>query len=367
MSILNINSATQKVLGNAAMSIDGDTVYLQSTDKAWNLALAGGSLDLPDQILDLLEEFPRVDWKILNARTIDVEVGKFAPERGRAFLPIEIPNTWSYVGTRTAAEYLEKRLGCLTEDGININARIRNADLRVYYGVDPDHAARRENHHAIPRGQQKSYAFYVGERVLSIDANLANTFIELGMDLNAPFEGANDAPPYVGVLGDSGSATVYGILTPTKRSGIVKDAYHRKIFGDAAEVSWVSEQTAWRQLKDAHLYAPPINLESIETFLDALQAHRIQFAIGALRWGGIEDEEILRVMRDAAEKALVDTHQGLLEEIKTLHNLTRRPLEWEVKRLCEKMESLQDALGNELDLGLLPKLVQKAGRPICAS
>lgn len=313
-------------------------------------------------IASLVEEGEgNLDWRILTAQDVQQEAKAFLAERGTAYLPI-VPadHSYAHLEPSVARSTVETSSRSITGEGISISDAFGNGDALPIYPEQQGSGNRKA----------ERYIFRIEDKVLALNGAYTRAFSKLGFEMTVPRERYGDHPvPPVGLNLPDSQGQVFGVLMAMNYSGIKEDDWGRKLYIDAVEASWMSEEEAFSFVRDANGYDPRKVLPdwSLDEALEE-GGHCVGYlrrGVSALRWKGYDDADIEDLFQRCKEPAWVRTHEDLMEKAERAWERRnegnspwkRSNLQGSVQNMCGLLEALQRALNQKLDWGRLPDLV----------
>jgi hypothetical protein len=370
LEALSAGKASGRTDGPATLVVpDGDILYL--VNGSWTLVLAEPETYVAPALLEWIRNVdttPRwglelPDCRVLAASRVDFRAGKFLPMRSPEYADILQP---AYVGYSnynpdTIRDSVEHHMDAAFGESANLTAMYKAGQGRPVYSADKS----RRN------PSVDSFWFKFDNRVAAIDADWLHAFHALGLTITCPRNWlcVPPGPPVLNLTSEDPS--VFGIVRARSVSGVTKDGQGRPLYGDAAHLSWLTEEAALAEMEEPASH-PLLDLPAdLWEFLDREDHPRcpkeLRFSVGALRWKGWSEEAINDAYRLRRWTALEAHYKALLEEasrkLSTINNTHRMSSYWrncvedELKKLCQRAEMLQKFVPEGLDLGDLPAAV----------
>ena len=354
---------------DASLVVDGDALYIVHT--SWMLLLMRPEDHVDPALLAWLREKQAgaqrsrmTDWRVLCARELDFEQGKFLPWKARGYCDIE-DFSWasglSYYTGQHCRNMLESQSDSLFGDVVDLTDIYQDGRARPVYAEKGEGRVGRT---------AATFWFPFDRRVVAVSAPWLAAFTDMGLRVLCPKESTKNLPPTLGLVSED--PDVFGFVSPKTVSGVRKDKKGRDIFGDASTVSWMPESFALGELAIPHLHDPSNVHDSLSECVDSLthsDKARALSAVGNLRWNGWSDDSI----RDAYLAARSMSYQTQYEKLMTDATSLLRELRggdvthWRVARvektaqdMCRAFEALQalpSLAGTQLDLGDLPEVI----------
>jgi hypothetical protein len=361
--------AMQRGLGEAALRMADGVLYV-GTEK-WLFQFHNPRDRFSGEILDIVEASEEigdssiVDWRILNAKSIDVKEETFLPYGGRKHRPIRMPSYGVLqLDTAKLARIFEEETSYLREPSLDLGELLRDGKMRPVYSK-PE---REGQELAKTRGSAAASYFYTDQGlVVGVPAPAADALLELGFNILISTEKMNKIPTIGGWCLELESEYRMGCAIDLDLQK-TPDGRHLRRGIDACEICWWSEEYALAELYHSIQYFSPVAYEQ-DTIIDKMMAPDGPFgskAMTALRWQGMPEGEI----RSHLEASQVEAWPRICEaNHRSADILLNRIIEkqlggddvskwmiksWddEFKRICTQMESLDRLIEAEIDFNL---------------
>jgi hypothetical protein len=355
---------------SAVLVLDEDIAYLLGSE--WCIVVLDAWSKLDNTVLELAEKLKgqgNLDWRVLWAKELQKEVLKFVPYKGNRFIDIlaERHRGAQTVQGEDVRKFVEELSPSIMGEGYNLTALYEQGKAKPQYLGEPS-----GKKHKTSNKRPISYCFRIENRVLVVNGGFFRGFHALGLPMSVPTEayGGLGIPP-IGARTDDGQA--FGTILPMENSRITTDDFGRKLYKDPAQMSWLSIERAVELVTHPDAYNPlhtPITWSLDETLEEGgWTTKHLQHGISALRWFGYGDDDLALLYEEAKVPALQLLHGAALAQAEAALETykTSEPTPWKASALrsrtqglCNLVEAIQEALGEELDLGIIPNLVELA-------
>jgi hypothetical protein len=345
--------------------------------KGWMIVVPSPTAWLPAQVVELVRTYDThnksrlVDWRILNAKTVDYTNNTFLPYRARKHQSLSHGGAYDFPSLQKSNLYesAESMGPSLYGDVVDLDALFRGGEAKAKYTTDAK--KQKESKRAFAKKETAaSYIFSFDDKILNVHGPQLRAFRELGFTAVCPRDvyAEHEVPPLGLRLGDSHE--IFGFMMPLGDAGVFEDRQGRTMFADAARACWDREDVSLGQLCDASSY----------TFKDGQHRHLgdileeswgmqvVKRAVTSLMWKGWEIEDIDRAYEDARYAAYCVWAESmqtslvkLVEELSDRETATWRVrnIESEIKRFCDNYEAMGHLA--EFDLGHLPQAISLLG------
>ena len=371
--MLNITPKMQSSLGRAVI-LYGDGVLYITNIKGWMLVIPSPDAWIPHQVIEVVhscanETYQALDWRVLNAKTVDFANKKFLPYRARKHAPLLV-NAYE-LGNNTTAERAKKTAedleDCIFGDLVDLEAIFAGGEARAIYKDDPK-VLKRTGRAFAKDENAEVYIFNFDDKALALHGAQFRAFREMGFQAFCPKRrlGHWHSPP-VG-LRLSGGYDIIGFMMPQVETSIFEDLQGRRLFVDAGRASWRTQEESLQGLRDPHSYSfdREGNPRSLGDLLDESWGHEdLKLDVSSLMWKGWSVEDINQAYEEGRAPAYEQkahiiqvTVAKRVEELEDENTPTwrLRNISNELERFCSEYESMGRLV--ELDLGLLPQAIE---------
>jgi len=374
--MLNITPQQQRDLGKAVLVIEDGVLYI-TDGHHWMLVLPSPDGWIPPQVLEMVREFDTnrrdrvLDWRILNAKTVDFTNETFLPHQARKHAPLWFDTYRNFSGVRgSLREGIEVYEPSLYGDLVNLEEVFAGGNARAVYKETPSQRKSKEGRVFAKEESAEHYVFRFDDKIIGINGSQLRAFRELGFIAVCPKEAYGTQPiPPIG-LQFQGGLDAFGFTMPQAELGIFEDNQGRKLFADAATVSWRVEQACLEGLCHPNNYlfheGQPMSLGDI---LETSWGHvELKRDVSALMWKGWPVEDIDRAYEEARYSAYVLKDQEMQSKIRAHIESLKAPeapvwhtrnIESELDRFCTLYESMTHLV--EFSLGMLPDAIDMLG------
>jgi len=367
-------------LGEGCLRLINDNLYIGNG--RWLFRLYSPELHIPQQVLDLahtvedLEGNHVLDYRVLNARSIDVKNESFLPAGMRKHHPLYIR-----LDSRLPAdgdeieEMFESTRGHAEEPRLDLMSLYRSGEMRtVYEGAmtyDPNKelGARRTK---LAKASKASAYFYEGDEVVvGVPAALMEMLSSLDFDLWIPMEKENEIPT-IGGWNNELRAEI--LLGPVSDLHVTHTPDGRKLNSrKGCMLCWWTEERAMQEVNTTVGFDPTRydQKKVISAWLSG-EINHPHMGIDALRWQGVPEDMIRTHLEKVQEASWPVIYKGHME---TADRLMTRIIEetasdkvipdWQVRswkseleRLCNFIEAMQPLVEEELSLGVIPEIAE---------
>jgi hypothetical protein len=354
-------------LGEAALLLDGDTVYVYAP--SWMLVVPQANLHLPEDVMDVLEAANAktatlIDWRILSASVISLEERKFLPWRGHRHASVEQTGYWwANASIDACRDRIEQHSGSIWGEVADLS------DLYLRGKADPVYAdiTAREGEAFSKTSQVVSYAFSFENRILRLDAAKFDAFYEMGLQVSAPLsynEAKRMYQPAAGLYLEEDQ--VVGIFLAEEDSRLTEAPDGRSLLVDASRVCWKEEAEALSLLLDPLSYPITHQASASAMVMNAWCPSSVELAVGWMRLNGWPEDEINKEYEsgrtDAYHQQLRDLEYSLDRNLRAVSG-DQIISPWEAQRMLNTLEDVQqeiellcEHLGLEVHYGTLHSL-----------
>lgn len=325
-------------LGAGVFIPDGDTLYI--TNGEWLLVVTGCEHHIPIEILRVIanSENALVDWRILGAREIYEEEGKYLPYRGPQSVDMYTSRYGKYatVTPESVRGLLEKNTDALWGDCYRVDQLFAAGRARTKY-VKEDVGERRK--FSSERAAQH-HAFDLDGRILTVGADYMRCFYDLGFNITCPTR-LSGPPKVLGLYMRDVVPDIFGYLAPTLGTGIKTSPDGREMLIDPGEASWYSVEEGAALLCDPLNYDAGYHRQATESARSSRK--ELMLGVSSLRWHGVPEEEIDRIYAGGRS-------HGLAAQIPELIDRARRAVsayehskdQWRERSLAEAISDLRE-------------------------
>jgi hypothetical protein len=371
--MLTLTPQTQKALGDAVLVMQDDVMYITNA-KGWMLVIPSPASWLPAQVVELVRNANTqnksrfINWRILNAKTVDYTNDTFLPHRARKHRSLWLGSAYDFPSLRESNLYksAESMSPSLFGDLIDLEQLFTESDARVAYSADLKKLKASKRAFAKEENAE-SYTFRFDDKILRVHGPQLRSFREMGFVAFSPREryGEHAIPP-IGLRWQHDSS-VFGFFMPMADAGVFEDRKGRDLFFDAGKACWDSEEEAIQALCDPSSYSfKGGKHRHLGDILAESWGHQaIRRAVTALMWKGWSVEDIDAQYENARYAAYCTSHESmqqrlleLREELSTpeLQTWRIRNIESEVKRHCDAYEAMGHLAS--FDLGHVPEVIR---------
>tara|TARA_Y100000310_G_scaffold257601_1_gene265702 strand:- start:2229 stop:3320 length:1092 start_codon:yes stop_codon:yes gene_type:complete len=330
-----------------------------------------------ERVIDIVEASEEVDngrvvdWRILNARAVDLLEETFLPHGARKHRPIMI-NRYDVLNTDAdkLATLFENELSHLHSPSIDLGEALQQGRMRPSYGVERSDKTVIKTRNSTA----EDYIFVEEGMVIAMDAQIADALLELGFNILIHSEKKNKIPIIGGWCVDveaeyrMGCSTVNGIKsTPDGRE--LPQGVH------AHDICWWTEEHALREVYH-HIDAFDPSAEDLDdgvlSLMDGSSYSKARRGVSALKWLGMPEGEIEQHVRASQQAAWPRYYDSAQESARLLLNRIiehqlgeKEALGWvveswkrEFKRLCERVEGLDRLVDHEIDMSSLIEIAE---------
>lgn len=346
-------------LGPGVFVPDGDSLYI--TNGHWLMIITGCEHHIPIEILKIVanagESF--VDWRILGAREIYEEEGRYLPYRGPQTLEIYISRysgKYGAVSAEGVRGLMEKNTEPLWGDNYRLDQLFAAGKARTKYEKQDESNERRK---FSVESAAEYYMFDLDGRILTVGAEYFRCFYELGFNITCPTR-SSGPPDVLGLYLRDTVPDVFGYLCPTRGGTDIRESPDgRHIFLDPTIISWFSVEDGVSCLCDAWNYEAGIHKRITESSQSANK--NVLKGLSILRWYGVPEEEIEDLYHRGRDNAL---REQLPEMIRKTRDAIRRYKDtkdrWSEKTLADAADDLRE-LQHELGCELPEDLISYMG------
>ena len=331
-------------LGEAAMLLDGDTVYIYATN--WMFVVTNADYHIPADVMDLLQEREDgylIDWRILSASVLSSEEKKFIPWKGHRHAPIELCGwRWSSVSVDACKDRAERSAESVWGEVYDLSALFGRGE------ADPEYATAVKNKEETfaKVSMAVSYTFRFHDRALRLSADYFDALSEMGFQISAPANNIQDNYMYQPLAGlyMPEEPEVFGFLVPETETRITESADGRSLLVDASHVCWGDEEWALALMATTESYPIEYGDRSASGMVLDGCNETLCLAVGWMRWSGWDEDEINEIYAAGREAAyhirlrdLDFVLDQLTHSLKEGHTLTT----WQIDKANNDLESLQ--------------------------
>tara|TARA_B100000131_G_scaffold54165_1_gene49153 strand:+ start:19484 stop:20656 length:1173 start_codon:yes stop_codon:yes gene_type:complete len=373
----------QRDLGEATALLDGDNLLIGNGH--WAVVIDPVANFLSEELLEKVFvplEGQFIDYRILNGTEIDTEANMFRPAMSKKLSKI-VKKEW--VGTH---KFSVDGLYKVIDNHLSNGERRSLTDLfyagkaRAYYPNSDEGST----FGARMRTQSAAkYVFNFDNRVVAISGGYLRSFAEMGMEILCPVESSETIPGMEIYL--DGRVNINGAVMPTSDSGVRESVDGRKLYFDAAEICWSTEDDAIHEISTHETSFHPIKVQNQQIDVDELDVFLsrsydgLRKAVSVLRWNGHPEASIYKLLRDSQYDAWCVIYKKALEVASEILDGDKIPhvinvlgahgpgswavqgamsrLKGEATTLCKTVEELSDLMGEPLGYGPLPELVRQ--------
>tara|TARA_Y100000034_G_scaffold127275_1_gene179818 strand:- start:1212 stop:2423 length:1212 start_codon:yes stop_codon:yes gene_type:complete len=373
---------SQRDIGEGTLRLINGNLYVGNG--RWLFRIFSPEDHFDQEIIDIVSAVEgidgrKVDWRILNARGIDVQNETFLPHGSRKHISIYIGRMESELPDESERieDLFEADRSYAKEPRLDLMTAFQDGQMRpVYDGkkYDPkkDLGSRKNTLTKTPTAQ--AYFYSDREIVVGVPAGLMTLLSELGFTLWVSTKNETNEPPIIGGWSNALRAEVLAGVVSDLHISTTPDG--RKLNGsDAYRICWWTREFAEASVRGIrHYFNPQVFPQGtiIHRFLkddDALSSQ----GIDALRWMGVPDSEIRDLLRRTQQEAWPDIYQQTLEASDRLLNRIIEKVtsggdlskwviqswEREIKNHCDTVEKLSQCMNEDLDLGSIPEVVEE--------
>lgn len=317
-------------------------------------------------------------YAVLHASNIDFDNEMFLPYDGfqHESLWSDFSYAYDFLTPGRVLSLIQANEKMLEVPVFSLTKRLERGKARSLY---QDAASKRSK-------QASAYIFETPTKVLKVDGPLLRTLHSLGFTALYPKEfmpdlsdsgsyaSHNDLRPKL-VLKYDNDLTAFGFLDLQMDSGVMESRDGRKLYIDAAKLSWINPAKVIEGAIDAALH-PIMDREKFNHNIWWLATERVpqaQTFISALRWYGYTDDEIEDIHSGSREESLRLQHASLVSRAQATLEGYLEAVEvsdwWVESKLREalsmkvKHERICSVLGEDLSSGYLPELIEQLEDP----
>ena len=369
----------QRSVGDAGMTIINGTLYMGCG--TWMMMICDPH-EVPwlrADVLDIIEIKSEndqqsdhfVDWRLLNAKEIDLHNETFLPYGSRKHVPII--NTSVLRATRDAILTLFNEMpDPMDYPRVDIIHELKSGHLHAMYDADyepKDDLGKRKNRLA-KENNTTNYIYNQDNLAVAINADYLNMAVELGFDLWLPeiydYRGG-DPPHFSGYHPDMNAMIAIAALHTGDESKTTPDG--RRMTNTASRVCWTSLDGALATIRhNRSVFDPRVRGQGkvvldLMTWRDGTYGNGF-LGVDMLRWHGKPEEEIEAVLMEIQQ----ETWEYLLEQIpeecaEMVVHFRKEPPEYnrgymkeQARKNRKALTELRNLTGRQVDFSSLEEL-----------
>ena len=358
----------QRGLGDAVMRMINGVLYV-GTGK-WLFRFHDPRERFDNELLDIveasseMEDSKQVDWRLINARSVDVQEEVFLPHGARKNRPIRI-SEWNVLSA--SAEKIEQLFRNETShtddaDRLDLGELFSSGKMVPRYR-EADSKSEEKGAIRKPRNSNaESYTYMGSGLVIGLPAPLLEALVDLGFNVWISMVRRNAAPVIGGWCQDLKAE--YRTSCEMDPRVLSKSPDGRTIQSSATEICWWTEEFALENLYHHIQYFDPGTKDQSKIIDELLSknGHNITKTIDALRWQGMSEDmirghlersqvaawpQIYEQVREAEQRLLDKIVEKQLSE-KEVPGWVLNSWKAELKKICGQLEALDELVESEI-------------------